>query len=151
MTPEAEARRLRILDEVAKQPGVSFRGLVRATGMPSGCLRHHVYMLKKQGRLYEVGTQEHRSGQDRRSFFLPTAKGRVERELLLYQAPQLRTVRDWVAQHPRSPQRAVLDAMQAHGWPRSTSQHRLTRLVDAGLVKARREGRYWRYDVEAFA
>lgn len=133
--------RRRLLDRIVDDPGINFRGLVRASGIAAGTTRHHLTVLVRSGLVTEQGY-----GSTRR-FFAGSAGGGWEHKVLLRE-PGLRQLFEWVAASPGATQRQVLDAMAAAGWSRSTTQHRLQRLAEGGAVQVRWQGRYKRYWAE---
>ena len=133
--------RRRLYDAVKADPGANFRALGRATGLAAGTTRHHLSKLVRAGCLAELGFRCTRR-------FFPNeatyAQG-WETRVLLREAP-LKEVHDWVHANPGRPQKDVLAAMEARGSSRSTTQHRLSRLVDRQVLHVRFQGRlmlYW--------
>lgn len=58
----------------------------------------------------------------------------------------MRLLYEWVTTHPRAHQKEILEAMEhLHGWSRSTTQHRLGRLVDGGALALQYYGRLKQY------
>jgi hypothetical protein len=134
-------RRL-LMEHITKDPGVNFRGLVRASGIAAGTARHHLTIMVRAGVVSEQGY-----GSTRR-FFAGTVGKDWEQQVLLRE-PGLRQLRDWVASNPGATQLQVLDAMALAGWSRSTTQHRLLRLSESGALQVRWQGRYKRYWTDA--
>jgi DNA-binding transcriptional ArsR family regulator len=130
--------RKRLVEHVAKDPGINFRALVRVSGIAAGTTRHHLTILVRSGVITEQGF-----GATRR-FFAGQAGGDWEHKVLLRE-PGLRHLHDWVAANPGVTQMQALDAMAGAGWSRSTTQHRLQRLCEGGALEARWQGRYKRY------
>lgn len=130
-------RRL-LVDRIAKEPGINFRGLVRASGIAAGTVRHHLTILVRAGIVTEQGL-----GSTRR-FFAGRATDGWEHQVLLRE-PGMRQIHDWVAANPGATQLEVLDAMAEAGVSRSTTQHRLERMCERGAVEARWQGRFKRY------
>jgi predicted transcriptional regulator len=115
-------------DRVAGAPGIGLRELARSTGIPVSSVIHHVTILKRQRRLAEA-----RSG--RRSILLPAGAGPLDGlRAAAERDARLRLLLDWVAANPGCLQRDALAAMEGLGWSRSTTQHRLRRLVGDGLL-----------------
>ena len=142
--PPEHPRRTRIFAYIQSHPGATFREVARATAVAMGTARHHLSVLKRRGAIMERG---HR-GTTR--FFENHGKFEVSWPfvVLLREAP-LRRLHDWLAAHPGAPQKEVLEAMEGIGWSRSTTQHRLQRLVDGGVLELRPQGRlkvYWAND-----
>lgn len=137
---EEHPRRRLLRQAIQTNPGINFRALGRYTGLPAGSLAHHLRMLKREGVFVE--------GQlgFRRIFYpagMPVPK---PGEATMAREPALSSLRDWLARQGQCTQRQLLDAMQAQGWPRSTSQHRVGRLVALGLANERRSGRFVIYE-----
>lgn len=130
--------RKRLMEYITKDPGINFRGLVRASGIAAGTARHHLTIMVRAGVVTEQGF-----GATRR-FFAGAAGGNWEHKVLMRE-PGLRQVYDWVATNPGATQMQVLDAMAGAGWSRSTTQHRLLRLSESGALQVRWQGRYKRY------
>lgn len=126
-------------EAVAAAPGITFRALVGAVGRPSGTVRHHLDMLLRSEVL-----REQRAG-CALAYVLATDQ-RDAAQLAVLRAPGMALLRDFVANHGRVCQREVLDAFDA---PRGTTQHRLKRLVQAGLVRVAAQGRHLFYEVPA--
>jgi predicted transcriptional regulator len=129
-------RRKQIFDYVQKNPGTNFREISRKTGIAAGTVRHHLNVLERSDLLVE---RQHGS-----TIRLFENHGKYDRnwaDMVLLREAVLATLYGWLKEHPNSPQKAVLEGMEAHGWSRSTTQHRLARLVDGGLVSIRLQGR----------
>jgi predicted transcriptional regulator len=60
---------------------------------------------------------------------------------VLLREPALNALHEWIERHAGAAQREILDAMLAQGWSRSTTQHRLQRLVAGGAVELGNQGR----------
>lgn len=138
-TERSELRKQTVLAAVHAQPGICFRALGRATGLPAGVLSHYARQLKKKGEIQDAKLRH------RRTFYPGECKLPSEAEATMVREPALGTLRDWLEARGSTTQRAALDAMAALGWPRSTSQHRISRLVAMGVVQERRSGRYVLY------
>jgi len=124
---------------IATHPGISFRALGRTTGLPTGSLAHHLRMIKRAGDVVEAQLGH------RRTFYPATSRVPNAAEATLAREPALVELQTWIAGQGRACQRAALDAMQGNGWSRSTTQHRLTRMVALGLVVEMRSGRFVLY------
>jgi predicted transcriptional regulator len=134
--------RRRLCDIVRQEPGINFRSLVKKSGIAAGTTRHHLTKLVRGRHLIEKGYGIQR-------VFFPYDHRFVDswpHQVLLREVP-LRAMRDWIAANPQQPQTAVLNAFAAHGWSRSTTQHRLQRLEMAGVLHVRWRGRYKLYSV----
>lgn len=134
--PDPPNRR-RVFDYVAGHPGATYREIVRETGLANGTTQHHVSVLVQSKRIVERPL-----GQSKRYF--AELKADWLSVALLRDQP-LKDLHDWIQLHPRSTQGELLQAMERDDWSRSTTQHRLARLVREGLVECYAEGRYKRY------
>jgi DNA-binding transcriptional ArsR family regulator len=130
--------RKKLVEQIAKDPGINFRALVRVSGIAAGTTRHHLTILVRSGVVTEQGF-----GVTRR-FFVGRVGGDWEHQVLLRE-PGLRHLHDWVSANSGVTQMQALDAMAQAGWSRSTTQHRLQRLCEGGALEARWQGRYKRY------
>lgn len=138
--PENPRRRL-LLQTIRAHPGATFRELVRSTGLAGGTARHHLTVLRRQGHIVE---RRHRS--TLRFFVAGTHNDDWEAVVLLRQAGLAR-LHGWLQEHPGVIQKDALEVAAEWGWSRSTTQHRLQRLVDAGLLEAVPQGRRKMYRV----
>ena len=139
---QAELRRDAICALVNREPGICYRAIVRASGLSMGTVAHHLRMLKKQGLVTESALGQ------RRTFYPQGSRVPGAADATLAREPALQQLLDIVALRESTSQGAVLDALQAAGWPRSTTQHRLSRLVALGKVSERRSGRFLLYEVQ---
>lgn len=141
ITQAAEAlrhpRRSRIQALVAARPASTFRQLVRCSGIPAGTLRHHLSILSRTG-LVRV----ERDGVRLRHF--PAGLDARARLAATLERQGLAEVYGFVAVHGPVSQHVVLDGL---GGPRSTTQHRLKRLVRFGVLSERPQGRRRLYAV----
>jgi predicted transcriptional regulator len=135
-------RRKQIFDYIRDHPGANFREVARNTGIAAGTVRHHLNVLERSGQVVE-----HNHGSTVRLFENHGKFDQNWSDLVLLREPALGTLHDWLKGHPNSPQKAVLEAMEANGWSRSTTQHRLSRLVDGGVASIRLQGRLKLYTV----
>lgn len=129
-------KRQRIFAYIQEHPGANFREVARQTGIASGTVRHHLTVLERAGHLVEHAHQG--------TVRLFENHGKFDHnwaDLVLLREPPLAQVNDWLKANPASPQKDVLEAFERLGWSRSTTQHRLARLVDGGLVSIRLQGR----------
>lgn len=134
--PEAleNPRRRQVLDEVTNNPGFSFSGLVRATGLATGTVRHHLTVLKRLGFI-----QSATRGNTIR--FYPVGIERSRRDALaVLQDPACRELCVKVAERPGIIQKELMDAF-APSMPRSTVQFKLIQLRTAEVLLATRVGR----------
>lgn len=131
--------RKRLTDLVIANPGVCFRELARQAGLAAGTCRHHLTKLVLGGVVVEsrVGC---------RQVFQPAALTEDPVRLKVLREEGMREVVAFVATQGRVCQREVLEALP---WPRSTTQHRLSRLALAGVVSIREQGRLKFYEVAA--
>lgn len=129
--------RARLHAIVQADPGISFRAAVAHSGVALGTARHHLSILKRAGLVCE-----HRVGV--RVAFLPAGDGRDAARLAMLRGEGMRELRDRIAGMARATQKDVLNAVP---WSRSTTQHRLGRLVAAGILRTTWRGRYRHYEV----
>lgn len=129
-------RRKAIFDYIHEHPGANFREVARNTGIAAGTVRHHLNVLRRS----EV-IVEHAHGSTVRLFENQLKFQQNWADLVLLREPSLGLLYDWLKANPGAPQKGVLEGMEAHGWSRSTTQHRLARLVDGGLATIRLQGR----------
>lgn len=129
-------RRKRILDYVLQNPGANVREVARNTGTATGTVRHHLSILQRHGHLV---ARAH--GATLRLFENHGKYDATWTEVVLLREAALCELHAWLQDHPASSQKAVVAGMQDRGWLRSTTQHRLKRLVHGGLVIVRLQGR----------
>lgn len=134
----ATPRRRQIMDALQSNPGIAFRELSRLIGLPAGTLRHHLNVLCRARFIVE-----RRYGATLRLFHAESDANWVE--LALRRDPALAVLHDWLKLNPPATQRKILETMSAKGWPRSTTQHRLRRLTQAGLAIQIPRGRFKLY------
>ena len=134
----AAPRRRHIMEAVRGNPGVAFRELSRLIGLPPGTLRHHLNVLRRAQCIVE---RQHGA---RLCFFHAESDANWV-ETVLRREPALAVLLDWLKLNPRVPQSDVLLAMEIQGWSRSTTQHRLSRLVDGGAATVFLQGRFKLY------
>lgn len=135
-------KRQRIFTYIQEHPGANFREVARKTDIAAGTVRHHLTVLERAGHVVEHPHQG--------TVRLFENHGRFDHnwaDVVLLREPPLLKLHAWLAEHPGSPQKAALEAMEAVGWSRSTTQHRLARLVEGGLVTIRLQGRLKIYAV----
>lgn len=132
-------RRL-IFQYVQEHPGANFREISRETDIASGTVRHHLTVLERAGHLVE-----HTHNGTVRLFENHGKFDHNWSDVVLLREEPLAQLHSWIKEHPQSPQKAILEAFELHGWSRSTTQHRLTRLVVGGLVTIRLQGRLKMY------
>lgn len=140
--PLDHPRRQALLDYVKNHPGATFREVVRANGLAAGTARHHLNVLSR-GKLIV----EHRHHGTLRLFENHGKFDTTWSDVVLLREPELKLVHDFVKASPELPQRRILDHFQEMGWSRSTTQHRLGRLVEGGVLKVRLQGRWKFYSV----
>ncbi|MES2155041.1 MAG: hypothetical protein V4510_07885 [bacterium] len=140
--PLAHPRRASLHAFICEHPGASFREVCRSVRIPTGTTRHHLNVLKRAGLVIEY---QHHS---RMRFF--ENHGRYTetwRHTAVLRDPELANLRSWIEAHPGAPQKDVLNAMETCGWSRSTTQHRLARLQNEGIIAVRFQGRYKTYAI----
>lgn len=137
------ANRKALYAYILDHPGATFREVLRGTGIPAGTARHHLSVLCRSNMIVEHG---HRSTL---RFF--ENHGRFDatwQSIVLLREHPLSKVYQWLKDHPGSIQRELLEHAEAKWqWSRSTTQHRLARLIDGGLVDVQHMGRRKMYEV----
>lgn len=139
-------RRQRLFAYIRENPGGTFRELLRGTDIPAGTARHHLNILERTGVVVE---KRHKSTLR----FFPN-HGQYDDTwdaVVMLREEPLAELHGWISDHPECMQKEMLAAMAGRGWSRSTTQHRLTRLIDGGLVTVRPQGRVKRYTAHARA
>lgn len=140
--------RQRILDAVRREPGLSFRAILRATGIPAGTAGHHLNVLLRAGLAWE-----HRLGRlgSRLLHFAgrrPASRARVLAAVARVLDENPRRVLELVRELAPCHQAPILEAAEALvGLSRSTTQHILRRLEDYGLLTAFAQGRRVMYEI----
>jgi DNA-binding transcriptional ArsR family regulator len=129
-------RRRRIFEYIQENPGANFREVARRTGIAAGTVRHHLNVLARSDII-----AEHQHGSTVRLFENLSKFQANWADHVLLREPSLGELYDWLKANPGAPQKAVLEGMEPQGWSRSTTQHRLSRLVDGGLATIRLQGR----------
>jgi predicted transcriptional regulator len=138
--PLTHRRRVLLYGTVVSNPGATMNELAGKTGLGRGVAQHHLNILAKAGLIVK---RQHNS---RLCYF--ENHGRYDaswRERIAFREPELEALYEWVRGHPGALQMQTLDAMEEKGWSRSTTQHRLGRLEEYGMVIARKQGRTKRY------
>ncbi len=136
-----QPKRRRLLDYIKRFPGTTFREVVRATGFASGTTRHHLNVLKRHGLVAEYPHKK------TLRLFQPSADlESTWQTVVLMRDPHLHRLLMWLDDNPGRPQKGIIEAASDWGWSRSTTQHRLGRLVDEGLVECREFGQSKRYE-----
>ncbi len=127
-----------IFDLVAATPGLSFNELQRSTGAGSGQLARALRKLKAErlvvARPYRNSVRYYEN------------HGRYDADWQTHAVladEDNRRLHDWLLARPGSTQSQVLAGVA--GWPRSTLQHSLNALREAGLLREEREGRFVHY------
>ena len=140
---EHESRR-RLHAIIRDDPGISFRALARKAGIPTGTTRHHLTILARSGLI-----EESSHGATQRFFLAGTAPTEAQRvALAVLREETLARLHAAIMASPWLPQTTIIDnAERDFQWSRSTTQHRLDRLVKAGLVKVHQSGRWRLYAV----
>jgi len=122
---------------IKERPGATFREVLRGTEIPAGTARHHLTVLARSQVIVE------RSHRSTLRFFENHGKFDQDWESIVFlREPELRQVHDWLAHQDEPIQKDLLEHAEAEwGWSRSTTQHRLLRLVEGGLVEVQPQGR----------
>ena len=127
--PEDTAR---VLAAVRAAPGSVLRALALATDLHPNVVRGHAQVLSDQGRV-----ELRRMGSRILVYPIEVAPGHGKRALVTAMELQLKEQQRLLAfikQNPGLGQAGIAKATWAWKWARSTTQHRLGRLVQAGLV-----------------
>jgi predicted transcriptional regulator len=133
-----DAKRERLLAAIQAQPGLTFRGVCRASGVQTGTATHHLATLRGLGLVVAF---EH--GDSTRYF--PAAWTPVAAAVAVVRSdPTLRLLLDALGAE-RLCQKALIERLP--DVPRSTVQHALARLVRVGAVGVQRQGRLSFYGV----
>lgn len=137
-------KRQRIFAYIQEHPGANFREVSRQTEIAAGTVRHHLTVLERAGHIVEHPHQG--------TIRLFENHGKFDAnwvDAVLLREPPLAKLHAWIQEHPGSAQKDVLEAMEQAGWSRSTTQHRLARLVSGGVVSLRLQGRLKIYGLPA--
>jgi predicted transcriptional regulator len=129
-------RRRKVFEYIQQNPGANFREVARRTGIAAGTVRHHLNVLARSDIIVE-----HQHGSTVRLFENLSKFQANWADHVLLREPSLGELYDWLKANPGAPQKAVLEGMEPQGWSRSTTQHRLSRLVEGGLATIRLQGR----------
>ena len=142
-TVTAAQRRTAILAFLEDDPGASLRRICKRLALAGGVARHHIMILEREGRLWH----ERLAGRD--WYFTgrrPQTRRGIATALQSGLPHELHRAMKFIRTQGPLCQREALDALP---WPRSTSQHRLDRLVRMGHLRRRPQGRYVLYEVVA--
>lgn len=137
---EHERRKL-LADYIKEHPGATFRELLRETEIPAGTARHHLTILRRSG-----VTMERRHHSTLRFFENHGKFDETWVTVAVLREPEMERLHTWIKDNPGAAQMDILDAMMADGWTRSTTQHRIKRLENEGLVTAKPQGRLKLYE-----
>lgn len=132
--PLEHARGKAIHDLVHETPGISFTQLRKRTGWGHSSVHYHLQRLLKKGLIVAHPFSKSIHYYENHGRHKHDWKGHAA----LHQA-ELRALHEWISDNPRAQQVGIIEAASAWGWKRATTQHRLKRLLDAGLVEAHRE------------
>ncbi|MHB8634816.1 MAG: thrombospondin type 3 repeat-containing protein, partial [Thermoplasmatota archaeon] len=122
--------RARIMAKVEAEPGIHYRGIVRALALKTGVVQHHLGVLIAAGLV-----TRNESRQNVRFFAAGTSKGQQPISPLLSSRGQM--ILDFVDTHPGA---SLADVARAVGAPRSMASYHARRLAAAGLVRLERSG-----------
>ena len=135
----AQETRRRIHDHVAAFPGQHMRELQRQLAMSAGTLEYHLRVLVREGVL-----AERRQGRYVR-YFVAGQVGRAEKDVLSVLRQDVpRRICALLLMHPDQNHGGLLKHFQMAP---STLTFHMKKLLEAGLVESRREGRETRYRV----
>lgn len=129
--------RKQIYECIQADPGINFREVARRTGIATGTVRHHLNVLMRGKVIMEKS-----HGATIRFFENHGLHDASWSRTVVLREEGMKDLFDWVTENPDAPQKDILNAMELHhGWSRSTAQHRLQRLVHAGVLSIRLQGR----------
>ncbi|MHB1260924.1 MAG: helix-turn-helix domain-containing protein [Thermoplasmatota archaeon] len=128
-------RRRSLLAFVHDNPGAGFREIARKTGIPPGTARHHLTILMHSGMIVELP-----HGNTKRFFANDEHHEESWSTTVLLRDPALAVLHAWLKDNRMASQRHVIEAMQRNRWSRSTTQHRLQRLVTGGAASIQLQG-----------
>lgn len=128
--------RRRVLEAVCQQPGLTYRALMVTTGMSDGGVRNHLKHLERTGHI--VG---YRHGQRLLYFENHGRFATTWQSHAVLRDPLQRSLLDWLLRHPGSSQSEAATYARTLGLTRTPVQRRLNRLVEDGLLRAKRTGR----------
>jgi hypothetical protein len=142
---QGEARRAALMTIVRQEPGCTLRRLMARSNLAAGVCSYHVSMLAREGSLVR-GRDGFRVRHYPQGYRVPS-----EREIRVHHDAACQKLRQWLHHVPGPvPQRVILDhAAETWEWPRSTTQWRLQRLVQADQIQATPAGRFLYYSVPA--
>ncbi len=140
--PLRHPKRASVAEYIREHPGATFRELLRGTGIASGTVRHHVAVLRQHGVI-----EEYRHLETLRYFERGSSESARWKDIVHLREPELARLHEWLTGVGPSFQKDILAASAAWGWSRSTTQHRLKRLVAGGLISVTDQGRLRRYTV----
>jgi len=133
------SRRVQILDFIKSNPGTHMRRIKRELKLAMGVIQYHLYRLEKDHSIVS-----RRQGLYRR--FYPSLGFRIEEQEILSVLSQ-ETERDLVLYLIKNPGASQKELSEfAHIGASATSWH-MKRLVEAGLLRPRREGLFVCYTV----
>lgn len=135
--------RRRLYETIHADPGIAYRELLRRLGVANGTVRHHLNVLLREGLVVE-----HPHLNTVRLFPHDSAQEAERDARVLLRDGRSRRLFDWIDAHAGAIQAEVAAHAEAEwGWRPNTTQYRLKRLVEGGLVEEHREGRVKRYGV----
>jgi predicted transcriptional regulator len=144
--PLESERRRSLYERIVEQPGLHVREALRRAGVPQGAGRYHVGILVRTGLVLE--RRYHGS-----VCLFPNERPFADswRELAALRDPDARLLHDWLQANPNKTQLEIVASFAAsHGWVRSTTQLRLNRLLDEGVLTVRQRGRFKLYSTARF-
>lgn len=122
---------------IKENPGATFREVVKNTQIATGTARHHLGVLRRTGLI-----QTHQHHATLRFFENHDRFNRTWNTVVLLREPALADLHAWLMKHPGAIQKEILAHTEsAWDWGRSTTQHRLSRLHEEGLVNIKLQGR----------
>jgi predicted transcriptional regulator len=140
LTPERaldHPRRRKLYAAVCRHPGSTYRFLMEAAHLSDGVTRHHLKALARAGLIVARG-----HGQAVHYFENHGRYDHTWKPVTALRDPALRQLYDWMAAHPGSQQKDVVEQARLHGrCSPATARKRLLRLEAWGLVATEQKGR----------
>jgi predicted transcriptional regulator len=135
--------RIQILDYIKKNPGVHFRKIGRELGLAMGQIQHHLSVLEETGKIKSSKINF------RRHYYPAEILDEEHKIILAFLTNE--TILDillFLIEHPDSTQTEITDFK---GFATPTINWYMSRLIEAKIVTARREGKTVRYSIKGDA
>lgn len=138
--PLENPRRRRIYTYIQANAGANFRKLAKDLGIFQGSLARHILVLRRADLIVERSV-----GNSKRYFENHGLYDSHWKETALLHNEDNRALLHAAIREMPCTQGAIVEAMQAHGWTRSTVQYRLNKLEATGLVITEQTGQQKTY------